>query len=63
MAEQVLRHKPDIRRTLRQPAHEIRIPLLAKGDVNLHTVSLPDAPLDLVPPDAVDELKFITIRR
>src|ERR1041385_4069970 len=55
---QVLQHEPDIRRSLSQPAHEVRIPVFPVRDIDSHVESVAgQLPLQITP-DTVKHLKL-----
>ena len=48
---QILQHKPDVRRTFSQPAHQVGIPLSSEGNVDPHAVPFPhELLLEIIPP-------------
>src|SRR5215469_5480304 len=61
--EDVSGNEHHIRGTLGQSAHEIRVPLGAKGHIDPDTISVPDKRALQVPPHAVEHLKLESIDR
>src|SRR5882672_7149608 len=62
-AEKITREKHNIGRTLSQPPHEIRIPRLAKRNVEPQTITFGNQTALQVAPDAVKHLKFKALPR
>ena len=61
--ENILQDEPDIGRTLGQPPHEIRIPVLAIRHIHAHSVAFLYELLLQVAADAKKHLKLILVRR
>src|SRR6266496_2500800 len=53
----------DVGGTPREPAHEIRIPLRAKGDVDANAVSLLHQRVLQIAPHAVEHLELVPVAR
>src|ERR1039457_4901159 len=62
-AEEVPHQKHQIRRTLGQPPHEIRIPGVAKWHIQAQPVPIRNQTALQIPPDPVEHLKLEAIRR
>src|SRR5262249_36950593 len=62
-SEHISQDKPYICRTLRKPTHKIRIPIPSVRYVDPHPITLCHQLFLEVPPDAVQHLKFKSVRR
>src|SRR5262249_51207403 len=55
--------EPDVRRALREAAHEVAVPLVAVRDVDAHGRARDCEPLLLEGTDPVQHLELVTVRR
>src|SRR5829696_5776815 len=55
---EILQHEPHIRRTLSEPAHEVRIPVFSVRNIDSHVVTIPGELMLKIPADTVEHLKL-----